>query len=318
MNVPGSPYSAGTGDLAGRTARLMAYILLAVVLMTLDFRGRHVDRLRTAAVALAEPVMLAVDAPFLLASTLRQGLRERAELLAERDRLERQLREARARELALGQLAEENAELRELLDASRRLRNRYLTAELRNIDLNPYSHRVYINRGQRHGVRSGQAVIEAAGVVGQIDQVAARSATVILLSDPDHALPVLVQRTGLRTIAYGSGRTDELRLTDLPMNVDLQAGDILLTSGLGGRFPTGLPVAEVFEVRRPSGEAFASAQARPLARLGSVRHLLVIELETPGPLPGLAPLPETMPEMAPETLPETSPEARLDRDTAEP
>ncbi|TVQ28476.1 MAG: rod shape-determining protein MreC [Wenzhouxiangella sp.] len=289
--MPGSAYSSvSAGDLAGRTARLMAYVLLAVVLMTLDFRGRHVERARALAFSLAEPIFLVVESPFRFAVSLRDNVRDYQVLLAERDQLERALRESEARQLLLGELVEENAEMRELLDASLRLDSRFLTAELRNIDLNPYSHRVFINRGLRHGVRPGLAVIESAGVVGQVDQVATRSATVILLSDPDHALPVRVQRTGLRTIGYGSGRIDELRLTDLPMNVDLEPGDVLVTSGLGGRFPAGLPVAEVAEVQRPSGEAFAVAKARPLARLGSIRQLLVIELEAPGPLPGVVPV----------------------------
>ncbi len=293
MNIPGSTYSsASTAELAGRTARLMLYALLAVILMTLDFRGRHVERLRALTFGLAEPVFLVIESPFRLVVSLRASLRDHQGLLDERNQLERALRESEARLLLVDELAEENAELRELLDATDQLESRFLTAELRNIDLNPYSHRVFINRGTRHGLRQGLAVIESAGVVGQVDQVAGRSATVILISDPDHALPVRLQRTGLRTIAYGSGQIDELRLTDLPMNVDLEPGDVLVTSGLGGRFPAGLPVAEVVEVQRPTGEAFAVARVRPLARLGSIRHLLVIELEAPGPLPGLAPMAE--------------------------
>ncbi len=300
MNIPGNAYSsASASDLAGRTARLMMYGLLAVVLMTLDFRGRHVERVRAGVIGLAEPVFLAIESPFRLVASLRANVRDYQGLLAERDQLERSLRESEARLLLVDELVDENAELRGLLDASDQLDSRFLTAELRNIDLNPYSHRVFINRGTRHGVRSGLAVIESAGVVGQVDQVAARSATVILISDPDHALPVRVKRTGLRTIGYGSGRIDELRLTDLPMNVDLEPGDLLVTSGLGGRFPAGLPVAEIVEVRRPAGEAFAVAQAQPLARLGSIRHLLVIELEAPGPLPGLMPVDEPEPVVEP-------------------
>lgn len=290
MNISDRGYtSASSGDLAGRTARLMVYVLLAVILMTLDFRGRHVEQVRGAVIGLAEPVFLAIESPFRLVASLRANLRDHQTLLAERDQLERSLRKTEARLLLVDELARENTELRSLIDASDQLDTRFLTAELRSIDLNPYSHRVLINRGARHGVRPGLAVIESAGVVGQVEQVASRSAKIILISDPDHALPVRVQRTGLRTIAYGSGRIDELRLTDLPMNVDLEPGDTLVTSGLGGRFPAGLPVAEVTAVRRPSGEAFAVAQARPLAGLGSIRHLLVIELEAPGPLPGLVP-----------------------------
>ncbi len=269
-----------SGDLGGRMARLMFYALLAMVLMTLDFRGRYVENFRALAGLAVEPFMLAIEAPFTLAFRLRDNFTDRNALQAERDELEQLLRESRARLLLMQELGRENAELRELLEASRVVDAEYQTAELRSIDLNPYSHRVLINRGSSHGLRAGQPVIDATGVIGQVDTVLLYSATVILLSDPDHALPVRVERNRLRTIAYGSGRTDELRLTDLPMNVDLEVGDVLLTSGLGGRFPAGLPVAEVVAVSRPDGEAFARAEARPLARLDGARHLLILAIRS--------------------------------------
>lgn len=276
--MPGSPYGSSlSGDLSGRMARLMFYIMAAVVLMVLDFRGGHVERVRSAASLAAEPVLLVIESPFRLGRATREQFRERRQLLGERDQFERLLRESHARLLLLEELGRENAELRDLLGASGALAVDFQTAELRQIDLNPYSHRVLINRGLRHGIQAGQPVVDARGVVGQIDEPLLASAHVILLSDPDHALPVRVERTRLRTIAYGSGRTDELRLTDLPMNVDLEPGDQLLTSGLGGRFPAGLPVAEVLSVARPAGEAFAVAIARPLARLDGARHLLVLD-----------------------------------------
>jgi rod shape-determining protein MreC len=264
--------------MGGRMARLMFYIMMAVVLMVLDFRGGYVDRVRSIAAMGSEPLLLLIESPFRLTLAAREQFGDRRQLLAERDQFEQLLRESHARLLLLDELGRENAELRELLGASGALAIDFQTAELRQIDLNPYSHRVLINRGQRHGVRAGQPVVDARGVVGQIDEPLLSSAQVILLSDPDHALPVRVARTRMRTIAYGSGRTDELRLTDLPMNVDLVPGDLLLTSGLGGRFPSGLPVAEVVSVARPAGEAFAVAKARPLARLDGARHLLVLEL----------------------------------------
>ncbi|MFU8832551.1 MAG: rod shape-determining protein MreC, partial [Wenzhouxiangella sp.] len=257
--------SSLSADLGGRMARLMFYVLLAMILMTLDFRGRYVENFHALAGLAVEPFLLAVEAPFALATRLQENFSDRNVLLAERDDMEQLLRESRARLLLMQELGRENAELRELLEASRVVDAEYQTAELRSIDLNPYSHRVVINRGSSHGVLAGQPVIDAAGVVGQVDRVLLYSATVILLSDPDHAMPVRIERTRVRTIAYGSGRTDELGLTDLPMNVDLEVGDVLMTSGLGGRFPSGLPVAEIVAIERPTGEAFAHARARPFA-----------------------------------------------------
>jgi len=257
-------------------ARLMFYILAAMVLMTLDFRGDYLDRFRALSGYLVEPAFIAIEAPFKFAGRAYDNWRDRHELLAERDQLRQSLQESRARILLLEDLARDNRELRGLLGAAERVDTGLQAVELRRIDLDPYSHRVVVNRGVRDGLDSGQPVIDASGVFGQVDQTLLHSATVILITDPDHALPVRVERTALRTIAYGSGRTDELRLTDLPMNVDLERGDLLITSGLGGRFPSGLPVAEIVSVRRPEGEAFATALARPLAGLEGARHLLVL------------------------------------------
>ena len=277
MTPSGSTWPAAIdGDAAARIARLMFYGLLAIVLMTLDYRGGYVDSLRTQAWRAIEPVILAVEAPFKMGQRLGEELRQRHALMDRVAILERERRERLAELSLLEELRDDNRELRDLLDASQRLEPDFQSAELMNIDLNPWSHRVLINRGSRDGLKAGQPVIDAFGVMGQIDEVAFNTAQVILISDPDHALPVRVQRTGLRTVAYGSGRINQLRLTDLPMNVDLQPGDILVTSGLGGAFTAGLPVAEVESVSRPVGEAFAKAVVRPVARLDRARHVLVV------------------------------------------
>jgi rod shape-determining protein MreC len=275
-------FTAGTwspgpgGDQAARTARLMVYGLLATILMVLDYRGGYVSDIRSRTAVLVEPLLLAVEAPFALGRRLGEELRSRHELQDRIALLEQQLRSREAALIMLDEFESENAELRRLLEASRRVEVTYRAAELMSIDLNPYSHRVLINRGRRDGLQEGQPVIDADGVIGQVDQVARNSAHVILISDPDHALPVRVRRTDLRTVAYGTGQINSLRLTDLPMNVDLEPGDVLITSGLGGLFPPGLPVAEIRTVTRRAGEPFARADARPLGRLDRARHVLVV------------------------------------------
>ena len=282
MTPSGSTWPAAIdGDAAARIARLMFYGLLAIVLMTLDYRGGYVDSLRSQAWRAIEPVILAVEAPFQMGRRIGEELRQRHALMDRVAILARERRERLAELSLLEELRDANRELRDLLDASQRLVPDFQSAELMNIDLNPWSHRVLINRGSRDGLEAGQPVMDAFGVMGQIDEVAFNTAQVILISDPDHALPVRVQRTGLRTVAYGSGRINQLRLTDLPMNVDLQPGDILVTSGLGGAFTAGLPVAEVESVSRPVGEAFAKAVVRPVARLDRARHVLVVNSPEP-------------------------------------
>ena len=279
MSFAAGTWSPGTGgDQAARTARLMVYGLLATILMVLDYRGGYVSEIRGRTAVLVEPLLLAVEAPFALGRRLGEELRSRHELQDRIALVEQQLRDQEAALMMLDEFESENAELRRLLEASRRVEVAFRAAELMSIDLNPYSHRVLINRGRRDGLEEGQPVIDADGVIGQVDQLARHSAHVILISDPDHALPVRVRRTDLRTVAYGTGQINSLRLTDLPMNVDLEPGDVLITSGLGGLFPPGLPVAEVRTVTRRSGEAFARAEARPLGRLDRARHVLVVAI----------------------------------------
>lgn len=277
----GSWPAAIDGEAAARIARLMFYGLLAIVLMTLDYRGHYVESLRGLAWRALEPVFVAVEAPFDLGQRLGEEMRDRHELMDRLAVLERERREREAELVLLDELREDNRELRALLAASQRIGPSFQSAELMSIDLNPWSHRVLINRGSRDGLSPGQPVMDVQGVMGQVDEVALNTAQVILISDPDHALPVRVQRTGLRTVAYGSGRINQLRLTDLPMNVDLQPGDMLVTSGLGGAFPAGLPVAEVQTLSRPVGEAFARAIVRPVARLDRARHVLVVDSPEP-------------------------------------
>jgi len=260
----------------------MIYLMLSLALMTLDHRGHYLERFRDVSVAvLAEPVRVLVETPFRLVRRGLDWMQARNRLVSERDQLRRLVEQYQARDHLTDDLARENQRLRQLLDASQRLEQAFQTVELRGVDLDPYSHRLLIDRGSIDGLAEGQPVMDAFGLVGQVERVGQRSAEVILLSDPDHALPVEVARNALRTIAYGSGRGGELRLTDLSMNADIRSGDLLLTSGLGGRFPPGLPVAEIVAVRRPQGEAFAVATAATQARLIGTRHLLVLTGPSP-------------------------------------
>lgn len=286
MSAPEGPLSRSLlGELGGRTSRLMFYALAAISLMALDYRGHYVDQIRQTAALLVEPATLLIEAPVTAVHRLMQDFQSRQQLLDRMAELERRWLIDQARIGVLEDLSAENRELRRLLGAMGRLESEFVAAELMNIDLNPFSHRVLINRGRVDGLSAGQAVIDATGVIGQIDRVQRHSAVVILISDPDHALPVRIQRTLLRTVAYGSGRTDQLRLPDLPMNVDLEPGDLLVTSGLGGHFPPGLPVATVTDIERRPGQAFALATARPLAELAGGRHVLVIEARVPESVP---------------------------------
>lgn len=252
--------------------------------MVLDHRQRRLDDLRAALSVVVYPVQVAVDLPVAAA-------RWSAELLATRRRLQEENLRLRARNLLLeaqnqklAALEAENARLRELLHASRRVGERVLIAELLAVDLDPYRHRVVLDKGSRDGVRPGQPLVDAHGVMGQVVQVGPLSSIAMLISDPGHAIPVQVNRTGLRAIAYGTGDSERLLLPHLPRTADLREGDLLVTSGLGGRFPPGYPVGSVTRIERDPEGAFTRAEALPAARLARAREVLLVW--TGGPLEG--------------------------------
>ena len=192
----------------------------------------------------------------------------------ERLRAERLLTNARLQRLSA--LEAENARLRALLEARSTVRDEVRVAEIMAVDANPYEHNLIIDIGSRDGVYDGQAIVDVNGVVGQVIRTGVMTAQAVLISDADHALPVEVNRNGLRTIAVGTGEIDRLDLPFLPNNADVRAGDLLVTSGLGGAFPSGYPVAVVNSVTRIPQEPFADVTATPAAALDQVREVMLI------------------------------------------
>ena len=166
--------------------------------------------------------------------------------------------------------------LRDLVDSSFKVGDRVLVAELSSVDLDPYKQQVIINKGAASGAFEGQPVLDAHAVMGQVINVTPFSSTVLLITDTSHALPVQVLRNGLRTIAVGTGRIDELKLPYLPTNSDIVEGDLLVTSGLGGKFPPGYPVATVTRIDRSPDAPFSSVLAQPRAHLDRSREVLLV------------------------------------------
>jgi len=187
------------------------------------------------------------------------------------------LQSARLQKMAA--LEAENMRLRALLDSSKKVGERVRVGELLEVDIDPFSQQVVINKGSRDGVEAGQAVVDAEGVMGQVVHVAPFTSTVMLITDLSHAVPVAVNRSGLRAIAVGTGSAARLDLPHLLLNADIQEGDLLVTSGLGGRFPPGYPVAIVEKVERNTGHSFAEVTARPTARLEQSREVLLVRTE---------------------------------------
>jgi rod shape-determining protein MreC len=223
--------------------------------------------------------------------TLSVAFADRQRLTEQNQRLREDLLLANAKLNRMAAVAQQNEHLKELLDTQRSLELNVQLARVVGVDLGAYRHRLLLNVGARDGVKPGQPVIDARGVMGQVVETLPTTSVVMLVTDPNNALPVTVERTGLRTIAYGSRDGDRLVLPTIPMAADVREGDRLLTSGLGGRFPPGFPVGEVVRVAPAATGMFLEAQAQPSADINRSEDVLLLhdQAEPVGPPPPISP-----------------------------
>jgi rod shape-determining protein MreC len=280
--------------------RLAILVAVAVALMVADHRQQYLGVVRGWLSVAVYPVVWAVDAPSSAWRFASDALTTRGSLEDENARLSSQNRELRLRLLRLDSLEQENRRLREARASSARVAERSLVAEILKIDLDPFRQRILVDKGSRDGVYVGQAALDGSGVFGQVTRVGPVSAEIIMISDPDHAIPVQINRTGVRTIAVGQGQTGSLLLPYLPRNADIAEGDLVVSSGLGGVFPPGYPVARISQVQRDSAEALLAVAATPLAELDRDPEVLLIWFDNRIVEPADAPT-AAQPETAPET-----------------
>ncbi|WP_089727645.1 rod shape-determining protein MreC [Candidatus Thiosymbion oneisti] len=256
--------------------RILLAMVLAIGLVVADHRYQYLDPLRSTLSVIVYPVHYLTGLPGILVRQVQDYL-ARKEALRHRNRsLYRDNLVLKARLQRFEALEAENIRLRALLGSSLRMGDRVLIAELMAVDLDPYRQQVMIDRGASSGVFVGQPVLDANAVMGQVTRVDSFSATVLLITDAGHGLPVQINRNGLRTIARGTGFINRLELSHLPKNADVRVGDLVVTSGLGGHFPPGYPVAQVIQVRQESGKPFATIIAEPTARLDRSREVLLV------------------------------------------
>lgn len=222
------------------------------------------------------------DLPVRTWSDTAQLFSSRTDLLAENEALRADTLLMQRRLQKLATLTEQNVRLRELLNSSALIDDRVLVAELIGIDPNPHTHRVLINKGSSSGVILGQPVLDARGVMGQVVEVMPYTSRVLLISDSNHSLPVQVNRNGLRAIASGTGDLESIELRYVTDSADIREGDLLVTSGMGQRFPVGYPVAVVSEVQRNTGQPFTRIEALPAANLNRSRYLLLVFSDSKG------------------------------------
>jgi len=244
--------------------------------MTMDHRFDQLEKVRGGIAILLSPVQYLVHIPVAGYHWLSDTLSTHQMLLEENNRLNKEWHELRAQLLKFSALETENMRLRELLDSSIKINDRVLIAEVLHVEIDPLKRQIIINKGSKDQAFIGQTIIDAQGVVGQIIHVSLYTSTVMLITNPDHAIPVQVARNGIRSIAVGSREDYRLELPYLATNSDVKTGDLLITSGLGGRFPYGYPVAEVYRVDQDDITTFSSAYARPTARLDRHREVLMV------------------------------------------
>ena len=279
-------------DTSGRTTglllRCVLYSLLALGLIIVDKRYDQLGKIRRLLSIVAYPVQVAVASPFEGWNWFRESVTTRDALRADKAKLEAELRLAEFKLQRYEALEAETQRLRALRDNTAGVSSRFIIGDIMDVDLDAFRERVLLDKGARDGVFVGQAVLDAGGVFGQVARVEQLTSEVILVSDAAHAIPVQINRNGLRTIAVGTGDTNRLKLPYLPTSADVVAGDLLVTSGLGGGFPQGYPVGTVAEVKRDPAQSLADVEVRPAAHLDRSRELMLIWLKPSPTLPAIA------------------------------
>lgn len=241
-----------------------------------DQRTEALKPIRQALSVMVHPVLTVINAPFHVLTWSSESVTGRNTLLEENRQLKSEALILKARLQKFQALETENIRLHALLESSFKLGEQFIVASLISVNMDPYQHKVIVDKGIQFDVHEGQAALDADGVMGQVIRVNPLSSEVMLITDPNHAIPVEVNRNGLRTIAVGSGQFNRLELPHLPHNADVQIGDVLTTSGLGGRFPKGYPVGVVTELEAAPGFPFMHAAAKPVAHIESSRELLLV------------------------------------------
>jgi rod shape-determining protein MreC len=250
--------------------------VVSIALMVMDHRGNYLETAKLWMGAATHPFYAIVQAPFDAWNWMTGSFADRDELRQENERLTEELRVARIKALQFDALNEENRRLRAMRAASEGIGERTLIAEIIHVDVDPFRHRVRINKGADDDVFKGQPVLDAFGIVGQVTQLDRYTSELILISDNEHATPVQVNRNGIRSIAVGTGDVNKLTLPFLTVESDVKPDDLLVSSGLDGIFPPGYPVARISKVERNPSQTFAVVEAQPLAQLDRTREVLLL------------------------------------------
>ncbi|MFO7594544.1 MAG: rod shape-determining protein MreC [Pseudomonadota bacterium] len=251
-------------------------VLASITLMTLDHRQQTLEGIRSGLSLVVYPMQYLVNLPFAAGEWASESFTSHSTLLDKNRQLRTKQLKLELKLQRLAALEAENERLRALLQSASRSWERVLIAELLSIDFDPFKHQVLLDKGSRDGVFVGHPLLDANGLMGQVIHVSPVNSSAILITDPDHATPVQVNRNGLRTLAVGTGEANTLDVPHLPNNADIQVGDLLVTSGLGLRFPAGYPVARIDAIKQDPSLPYARITATPLAELNRTREVLLV------------------------------------------
>ncbi|MDC0598743.1 rod shape-determining protein MreC [Gammaproteobacteria bacterium] len=262
---------------ASQGYRLLGLVLLSLLLMFADNRFDYLSKLRYYTSFVITPVHWLVDVPNSVSESVDRAFQTRSALLTENTALKEELLMRQYQLQKLAHLSAENKRLSELLNASSIVEERVVRAQLTGESPNPFSKKVLINKGSNDGVYVGQPVLDAFGLMGQVVEVEPFNSWVLLITDPQHSTPVQINRNGIRAVASGTQDSlHQMMLNNIPDTTDIVVGDVLVTSGLGQRFPAGYPVGVVGSIVHDPGQPFAIVTVVPAAELDKSRNLLLV------------------------------------------
>jgi len=256
--------------------RTIVLVILSIALMVADHRWNHLETLRTGLSNLIYPLRYTINIPGEFIQWIDESVTSHNDLIDENLELKQERLLYQVRLQKMDTLELENQRLRKLLGTPKKASERVLIAEIFSVDQDPYKRLITINKDSADGAYVGQAIIDANGIMGQIIHVESNASTVMLISDSNHAVPIQINRTGLRGTVFGTGDSSKLELRFIPHNAEIKVGDVVSSSGLGGRFPPNYPVGVISKIERPAGETFASIDIEPAAKLDQSREVLML------------------------------------------
>ena len=257
--------------------RLITVIILSSVLMYQDYRGTYTVKLRSYLSASIYPIQYLINLPNNLQKSFYANFLNREEIISQNQQLKEENLNLKSQMQQIYRLESENKRLYKLINSKPKTENTYLFADIVSTSKILNKHQILINRGSRNGIKLGSSIVNADGIVGHVIRDQIFASEVLLISDLEHAIPVEIVRTGLRSIAIGTGEFNKLRINTLPTNSNLQKDDIVITSGLGGRYPEGFPVGTITEISREVGSPFLEVEVLPFANLKTINEVWVIQ-----------------------------------------